>query len=245
MNLRARLAKQRRTGIGVALIVIIIVIVIVIASVGAYYALSSSKVASTTSIASSTGSSISTTKSTSTVVSKTGSSTTTETGLTYYSGTFNYSIPVGPSGVRSLPNGSAQYYNSVQTASGSFTFFIAADNFSGSGTGHGTYTITTTGFCTGSQTFPYTFTIPDVTTALQGNVTIFFANPAPANYSVSLTCTGNMAGVSTATNNPGPYLAVYPNELSIPLASLPTSEVLHGNPSTTFVWGYSLKETSG
>ncbi|MGA2663655.1 MAG: hypothetical protein ABSF83_01750 [Nitrososphaerales archaeon] len=231
------------------MIVIIIVVVLAIASAAAYYALSSSKVASTTSGASNTGSPVSTTTSRSTVALTTASSTKSgsssgSAGLTYYAGSFNFSVPEGPSGVRSLSNGSAQYYNSVQTASGTFTFFIAADNLSGSGSGRGTYTMTTTGFCTGSETFPYTFSIPDATTALAGNLTIFFSNPVPGNYSVSLTCTGDMAGVSTATNDPGPFLPVYPGEFTIPLASLPTSELFHGTSSTDFVWGYSLKETS-
>ncbi len=238
------LSEPKRPGIAVALIVIVIVIVVIIASVGAYYALSSSKTTTTPS----TGSSITTTTSTSITVLTTASnseSSTGPSGLTYYSGTFNFSLPEGPSGVRSLPNGSAQYYNSVQTASGTFTFSLAAGGLSGSGTGKGTFTMTTTGFCSGSDTFPYTFTIPDVTTEIQGNITIFFASPVPGNYTVALTCTGDMTGVSTATNDPGPFLPVYPNEIGIPIASLPTSEVFHSNPSTTFVWGYSLEETSG
>jgi hypothetical protein len=244
----ARLVTPKRTGIGTALIVIIIVVVIAIASVASYYALSSSNAASKSGV-SSTGSSISTRTSTSTLIlttadsSKSGSSTSS-TALTYYTGSFNYSVPDGPSGVRSLPNGTTQYYNSTQVASGTFTFSIAASNSSGSGTGKGTYTMTTRGFCTGSETFPYTFTIPDATTLLGGNLTIFFGPTVPGNYSVVLSCTGNMAGVSTATNNPGPYMAEYPGEITIPLASLPTSEVFHGTPSADFVWGYSLKETS-
>lgn len=247
MNLRTPLANQKRTGIGIALIVVIIVILLVIASVGAYYALSSSKATSTTSFASSSGTSVTTTTSTTTIqgFDTTSYTSSSQTGVTYYSGTYNFSLPEGPSGVRSLPNGSAQYYNSVQTASGTFTFSIGAGGLSGSGSGHGTFTMTTTGFCSGSDTFPYTFTIPDVVTFLGGNLTIFFANPTPGNYTVSLSCTGDMTGVSTATNDPGPFLPVYPNEITIPLASLPFSGVFYGTPSTTFVWGYSVEETSG
>ncbi len=247
LNLRAPFASERRPGIAIALIVIIIVIVLVIASVGAYFALSSSK-ASSTSI-SSTSSQATATTSTTTIqgfdTTSFSSVTSSASGMTYYSGTYNFSLPEGPSGVRSLPNGSAQYYNSVQTASGVFNFSIAAGGLSGSGSGHGTFTMSTSGFCTGSDTFPYTFPISDVTTFLGGNITIFFGNPVPGNYTVSLTCTGDMNGVSTATNNPGPFLPVYPNEISVPLASVPFSGVFHATPSTTFVWGYSLKETSG
>lgn len=242
MNLRAGSATPQRTGIGTALVVVVVVIVLAVASIAGYLALSSKS----PSAASTSSTTSSTTKSASSLTTTTQSETTSSSGsgATYYSGTFNFSLPEGPSGVRSLSNGSAQYYNSVQTASGKFSFSLAASGLTGSGTGNGTFTMTTTGFCSGSVTFPYTFTITDVTTEIQGNLTIFFGNSIPGNYSVPLSCTGDMTGVSTATNNPGPFLPIYPNELSIPIASLPTSELFHGTPSTTFVWGYTLEETS-
>jgi hypothetical protein len=231
-----------RPAITTILLVVVFVVVVAVAGV-AYvfvFASPSSPGAKTTTSTLRIGTTTSGAPTTTVTV---GSLSTGTTGLTYYSGSFNYNIPAGPSGVRSLPNGTAQYYNSTEAASGTFTFFIAADNFSGRGTGHGTITITTRGFCTGSQTIPYTFIVPDATTVLNGNLTVFFANPVPANYSVPLTCTGSMTGVSTA-NNPWSYLAEYPGEFSISLASLPASEVFHGTPSAIFTWGYSIKQAS-
>jgi len=227
-----------------ATIMLVVVLVVVVAVAGVTYvflfASSGSSGAKTTTSTLSIGTATSNLPTTTMTI---GSSTTGTTGLTHYSGSFNYSIPTGPSGVRSLPNGTAQYYNSTEAASGTFTFFIAADNFSGSGTGHGVITITTRGFCAGSQTIPYTFIVPDATTVLGGNITVFFSSPVPANYTVPLTCTGSMTGASTA-NNPWSYLPEYPGEFTIPLASLPASEVFHGTPSTIWWWGYSIKQTS-
>lgn len=237
----------KRTGVGVVAVIIVVIVIVAVASVAALYVLTSRVTPTKSSDVTSTSALISTTKSTSIATLRTSSTKlgipTGSTGLTYYSGSFNYSIPLGPSGVRSLPNGTAQYYNSTEAASGTFTFFVAADNYSGSGTGHGTITVATRGFCTGSATIPYTFIVPDATTILGGNITVFFANPSPGNYTVPLTCTGDMTGVSTATNNPHSFLPVYPNELTIPLASLPTSEIFHGSPSKIFTWGYSVRET--
>ena len=192
------------------------------------------------------GSSGAKTTSTSTTVHTTSAKSVTSTtsmGLTYYTGSFNYSLATGPSGVRSFPNGTAQYYNSTEVGSGTFKFFIAAANYSGSGTGQGTITITTQGFCAGSQTIHYTFLVPDATTILDGNITVFFSGEVPANYTVPLTCTGSMASAYTA-NNPWPYLPEYPGEFSIPLASVPTSEIFHGTPSASFTWGFSITESS-
>lgn len=223
------------------MIVVVLVVVVVVAGV-AYafvFAGSSSPGAKTTSSTLTIGTATSNVPATTVTI---GGSTSSATELTYYTGTFNYSLPTGPSGVRSLPNGSAQYYNSTEVASGTFTFFIAASNYSGRGTGQGTITITTEGFCTGSQTIHYTFIVPDATTLLGKNITVFFSAEVPANYTVPLTCTGSMAGANTA-NNPWPYLAEYPGEFTVQLASLPTSELLHGTPSATFTWGFSIRES--
>lgn len=224
-------------------IVLVVVLVVVIAVAGVAYvfvfASSSSAGAKTTTSTLSTGKATSSVPITTVTV---GSLTSGATGLTYYGGSFNYSLPTGPSGVRSSTNGTAQYYNSTEVATGSFTFFIAANNFSGRGTGQGTITITTRGFCTGSQTIQYTFVVPDALALPGGNITVFFSEENPANYSVPLTCTGSMAAASTA-NNPWPYLSEYPGEFTVPLASLPVSEMFHGTPSANFAWGYSLKES--
>ena len=105
-------ANPNRTGVAATLVIVIIVVVLVIASVGAYYVLSSSKVTSTTtSVASTPGGSTSTTTHTSVSLRSSTASgvSTTSANLTYYSGTFNYSLPLlGPSGVRSFTNGTVQ-----------------------------------------------------------------------------------------------------------------------------------------
>ena len=238
-------------------IIIMIIVIVLVASLAAFYALSSpitsaSSTTSTTSQPSSTKSTTSTfsqpsstrsssspSSSASVTVSR---SATTQSGLKTYSGTFNYSIVVGPSGVRSFSNGTIQVYNSTQTASGTFTLFIAPLNGSGSGSGHGTITVATHGFCTGTDTISYSFLVPDATTLLGNNLTVFFSNPEPGNYSVPLTCTGPMSGVSTATNDPGPFLPEYPGELTIALSSLPASVIVH--PGVGVTYGFSVKETS-
>ena len=112
-----------------------------------------------------------------------------------------------------LANNTVQTYVTTQVASGSFNYFIAMGDKSGSESGHGTLTTTTTGFCSGTNSFSYTFKIPDATTLL-GNQTIFFDAPTPANFTVPLTCTSPMTGVSTA-NNVTSFVGVYPNEINV------------------------------
>jgi len=148
------------------------------------------------------------------------STTGGQLGYKTYSGTYSYSLPLGPSGARTNSSNKLETYSSVQVASGTFTFFVNPANYSGNGVGHGTYTITTTGFCSGSTSFQYTFKI-FASTVLQGNLTVAFETPTPANYQVALACTGSLNGVDTSTNNPGPFLSVYPNlvnEKSIPVS---------------------------
>jgi len=210
-----------------------VVVILLIVGVGVYFLVAgSSKGTTTTSLpviqgntmipaTTTTISALSTASSSAHVTSLTTSSvhvgsSSAASGITTYSGTFNFSIPEGPSGVRSMSNGSLQIYNTTQVASGSFSFFVDPSNESGSGTGHGTLTATTTGFCSGSITVQYTFIVPDATTILGGNLTVFFSDPVPGNFSVQLLCTGDMTGVSTTTNNPSPFLPVYPNEINIP-----------------------------
>jgi hypothetical protein len=245
--------NEKRSGIAAMFIIIVIIVIVLVASVGAFYALSSGGSHSTTTLATTPSFTTATSSSHSSTVTPSSSSSTktvvsssqataTQSGMHTYSGTFNYSIPVGPSGVRSFSNDTVQVYNSTMTASGTFTFFIAPLNESGSGSGHGTITVATHGFCSGSTTISYTFLVPDATSLLGGNITIFFSNPQPGNYSVPLTCTGPMAGVSTATNNPGPFLPEYPGEFSVSISSLPASVIFHPGPG--FVYGVSVKETS-
>jgi hypothetical protein len=210
-----------------------VVVILLIVGVGVYFLVASSKSTTTTSLpviqgntmipaTTTTVSTLSTGSPSAHVISSPGASSvhvgssSAASGITTYGGTFNFTIPEGPSGVRSMSNGSLQIYNTTQAASGSFSFFVDASNESGSGTGHGTLTATTSGFCSGSTTVRYTFIVPDATTILGGNLTVFFSDPVPGNFSVQLSCTGDMAGVSTTTNNPSPFLPVYPNEINVP-----------------------------
>ena len=165
-------------------------------------------------------------------------SSSSGTGVTRYSGVFNYSVAIGPTGERVFENGTFQTYNSVQKASGSFTFFISTTNGSGTGSGSGTLTVTTSGFCLGSVTVPYTFEIPDATVLLGGNITIFFGTPTPASVMVPLSCSGPMNGVDTSINNPLTFLSVYPNEISSASVPVYVSEHLSGNIS----YAYSIAQ---
>jgi hypothetical protein len=231
-------------------IIIVIVVIVAVASVGAFYALSSG-IKSASSTTSTTTSSVSSSPQTSTTSVTASSSTSIVTSsstgsasLKEYTGTFNFSLPLGPSGERVFSNDTVQTYGSTQVASGSFSFFInpAADNQSGSGSGHGTIKITTTGFCSGSATVPYTFTL--TATTILGNLTIFDGaidgGAASMNVTIPLSCSGPMNGVNTATNDPVPFLPTYPNEITV--ASLPANVETHLSGNITY--GYDIVETN-
>jgi hypothetical protein len=228
--------QQKGENLGISsVLMVVIIIVILVAGVGIYFVTSGSPGTSSTRQSSSETSKPSTTivssKSASTALvsstSSAGSSSTGSSDITTYSGTFNFSLPEGPFGERVLSGNTVQTYSTTQVGSGSFTYFIAAANKSGSGSGSGTLTLTTSGFCSGNTTFPYKFLIPDATTIL-GNLTIFFGNPTPANFTVPLTCSGPMTNVNTA-NNVTSFLAVYPNEISASTIPATVTEHLSGN----------------
>jgi uncharacterized protein (UPF0333 family) len=226
--------RNKRSGISTTVLAVVIVVVLILAGVGAFFALSTDH-ASTVSTSSQAKSSISTVAATRSSTASASSSAGSR-GVTTYSGTFNFTLPLdGPSGVRTFSNGTTQYYNSTQVGSGTFSFFIAALNESGSGSGQGTLTLTTKGFCSGTVTFPYTFKVTDATLLLKGNLTVFFGMELPVNYTVPLTCVGSMTG-ATQVNNPWPYLPEFPGEFSV--ATVPASAIGH---SGNFTWGYSVK----
>jgi hypothetical protein len=218
-----------------------IIVVLVVASAATYYlvvAKSPSTSLSTGSTQASTASSSSTprtTASSSSTTSTTGSST-----LKTYSATFNFSLPEGPFGELTFSNNdTVKTYNSVQVASGSFTFSINPANYSGSGSGHGTMTVTTTGFCSGRTTFPYTFNIPDATNILGGNITVFIGDPTPVNFTVPLTCTAT-ALPGSSNGNTFPFLSVYPNEISLATVPVTVTQHLAGNIS----YSYTISPTN-
>jgi hypothetical protein len=144
-----------------------------------------------------------------------------------YNGTFQFINPEGPFGELTFSNNdTVREYTSVQVASGTFSFSLAADNLSGSGTGRGTLTVTTTGFCSGRTTLSYTFGIPDVA-AIGGNITVFIGDPTPVNFTVPLTCTVQ-PNQGSSNGDTFPFLAIYPNELSVPVIPAMVNENLTG-----------------
>jgi hypothetical protein len=221
--------------------IVIAVVIVLIAAIAAGLYLVNPKATATSSSMSSTQTSSSSSHSTTATVIST-SSTTAVSGLKTYSGTFQFTNPEGPGGERTFSNNdTVQSYGSLQNASGSFTFDINPANYSGSGSGHGTMTVTTTGFCSGKISFPYTFSIPDATTLLGGNLTVFIGDPTPANFTVPLTCTGPTTGVS-ATGNTDPYLAIYPNELTIAIPVAPTT--ITENLGSGITYTYTITPTN-
>lgn len=160
-----------------------------------------------------------------------GPTTSTGTqGRVNYKGTFTYVTPLGPFGINDS-SGKPVEWNSTQTASGSFTFSIDPATYLGTGSGQGSITVATHGYCTGTVTVPYTFPI-QVAHPPGENFIISFDPPTPSNVTVSLTCLGSTNGFNTA-NNPVAFLSVYPNGLS--LASIPatSSQVPTGGISYT------------
>lgn len=217
-----------RPGISLIVIVLALVVVVVVGGSAFYFiALNGPGTPSTTTH---------TSKSSNTTVTST---TAGLAGYKTYSGTYSYFLPIGPSGDRLGDNNTLQAYNSTQVASGTFTFFINPANYSGNGVGHGTFTITTSGFCSGSTSFQYSFKI-FASTILHGNLTVGFQTPIPGNYQVALSCTGSLDGVNTATNNPGPFLSVYPNLVSVNAAPVNVQQTLSGG----IVYQYSITPTN-
>ncbi len=139
-------------------------------------------------------------------------------GSESYKGTFAYVNPLGPFGINDS-SGKPVEWNSTQTASGSFTFSINPTTYIGTGSGQGSITVATHGYCTGTVTVPYTFTIQAVHPPGE-NFEIAFNTPTPPSAMVQLACQGSTAGFNQA-NNPITFLSVYPNGLNV--ASLPTT----------------------
>jgi hypothetical protein len=213
--------KPMRVGVAPLLIVVALVIVVVVAGVGVYY------------LTLTPGSPGSTHTSTTTVGHSTPS------GVHTYSGNYNFTTPLGPGGERVFSNNTVQSYGSVQLASGSFTFSINPLNYTGTGRGQGTMTVTTTGFCSGKVTVPYTFKVQ--ATQLPGqNISVFFLSPVPGSAMVPLSCSGPMNGVDTATNNPVPFLPEYPGAFTT--ATMPVTFSRNwGSGTTSYV---SITQTS-
>jgi len=99
--------------------------------------------------------------------------------------------------------------------------------------------VSTRGYCTGSNTVPYTFVIEAVEIPGTKNVSITFNDPTPSTVMVTLSCLGSTVGFYTA-NNPVTYLSVYPNGLDLNSFPAKASAVLSGGISYTV----SISETS-
>jgi hypothetical protein len=69
---------------------------------------------------------------------------------------------------------------------------------------------------------------------------VFFSDPSPSQYMVPLSCTGSVTGVNTSTNNPGPFLPVYPNEVTVVTVPASVTENLAGGIS----YSYNINQTS-
>jgi len=225
------LSNHGREGIGTIVIVVLVVLVIIVA--GAAYVFTFTGKTSAPNTASGTTTLTTRTTATFPLPSYSTSGSGATTAYQRYSGVYNYTNPIGPSGERVFSNDTVQTYGSVQVASGSFSFFVNPANYTGFGSGTGTMTVTTTGFCHGTVTYGYTFKI---TAAWPPGaaLTLGFGTPVPVNFTVPLTCAGPMQGVDTSTNNPAPYLSTYPGLLSINSFPYAVSEHLSGGTSYHF-----------
>jgi hypothetical protein len=221
---------KSHSGIAPLVLAVILVVIIAVAGVGVYVFVFTGTTRSGDSTPTVTiGNTPSVTNShTSTVTIGATASTGPTTGAQgheNYKGNFTYVTPLGPFGINDS-SGKPVEWNSTQTATGSFTFSIDPATYLGTGGGQGSITVATHGYCTGSVTIPYTFTI-QVAHPPGANFEIAFETPTPSNATVQLTCQGPTNGFNTA-NNPVAFLSVYPNGLS--LASIPatSSQVLTG-----------------
>jgi hypothetical protein len=215
--------------VAVPVVAIAIVLVVALGGLAYYFVFSpggppSSTTSTTTLIISPSG----TTSESSTVrstISPSSSTSSSASSNRTYAGTFTYINPLGPFGINDS-SGKPVEWNSTQTASGAFTFSIDPTTYIGSGRGQGSITVATRGYCTGSVTVPYTFTITAVHPPGE-NFEISFNTPSPPSAMVQLVCQGSTVGFNQA-NNPIVFLSVYPNGWSV--ASFPATETL---PPTT------------
>jgi hypothetical protein len=214
---------------------VVLVVVVVVAGVAYVFVFANPGPPGATTTATSTLSlGTSTPTAHTTVTTETLGGTTASSGSQGYedfSGSFTYVVPLGPSGINDS-TGKPIQWNSTQTASGSFMFSINPATYIGSGSGMGTITVATRGYCTGSSTVQYTFAIQAVLNPETKNVTIDFDLPTPSTVMVQLACQGSTVGFYTA-NNPVTYLSVYPNGLDLNSFPAKVSSILTGGISYT------------
>jgi hypothetical protein len=227
---------KSHSAIAPLVLAVILVVIIAVAGVGVYVFVFSGTTTgsgeSTPTVTIGNTSSVTNSRtSTVTIGATTSTGPTTGTqGYENYKGDFTYVTPLGPFGINDS-SGKPVEWNSTQTSTGSFTFSINPATYLGTGSGQGSITVATLGYCTGTVTIPYTFTI-QAGHLPNSNFEIAFNTPSPSNATVQLTCQGSTKGFNTA-NNPVSFLSVYPNGLS--LASIPStsSQALTGGISYT------------
>jgi len=224
-----------RSGIATLVLTVVLVVVIAVAGFGVYVLVFTGVTtggSSTPTVTIGNASSLTNSPTSTVTIGPTTSTNPTAgtQGYESYKGDFTYVTPLGPFGINDS-SGKPVEWNSTQTAIGSFTFSINPATYLGTGSGQGSITVATHGYCTGSVTIPYTFTIQ--AGHLPGsNFEIAFGTPAPSNATVQLTCQGSTNGFNTA-NNPVGFLSVYPNELSPASIPATSSQVPTGGISYT------------
>jgi hypothetical protein len=206
-------------------VVIVVVLILLAAVAGVYFLITSRSTGSVSSSTFSTGPTSTSSSSTSAAEATTSSSTSTSStaGGVPFSGVFTFIVPLGPSGINDS-SGKPVQWNSTQTASGTFSFTVNPATYIGSGTGQGKITVTTTGYCSGSETVPYNFTI--TATHAPGEeyeVAFELSTQSDANITVSLSCQGSTAGFYTS-NNPVSYIPVYPDLITFAAAPYTDSQ---------------------
>lgn len=215
----ATVKGRSRPGVATLAIVVILVVVVAVAGAGVYvFVLTGPSTGSSTTPTVTIGNASSVTNGHTSTVTVGPSTSTGTQGYENYKGTFVYANPLGPFGINDS-SGKPVEWNSTLSASGSFTFSINPATYIGSGSGQGSITVATHGYCTGTATVQYTFSIT-VAHPPGENMIISFNTPAPSSVMVQLTCQGPTTGFNTA-NNPVTFLSVYPNGLS--LASVPST----------------------
>ena len=232
---------KRHLGVATATIVVVLVVIIAVAGAGTYvfvfFSPGNSGAKTTTTSTLKIGTTLPSGPTTTETLGVGTSATSDQRNLSY-EGTYTYTVPLGPSGANSS-TGKLVQWNSTQMASGSFTFSINPATYIGTGTGHGSITVTTRGYCTGSTKVQYTFAIEAVSIPETTNVSITFNDPTPSSVMVQLTCQGSTVGFFTA-NNPVTYLSVYPNGLDLNSFPAKVSQTLTGGIS----YSYDITQTN-
>ncbi len=199
MNRKASLRES--FALGKSVVVLIVIAVVVVGGVGVYYFVTINSQGSIDSTQTSITSSIPGTSSSSLSSSTAGGS--------MFQGTFKWSAPLGPSGARGIGNTYSKYGSGL-SASGSFSVTIDPLLHAGTGTGQGSLTEVTTGYCSGTDQVAYTFAVNGGLNTNTGNLTLIFGNASPASSTVHLSCI-DASGASYESSGSYDVFSVYPS----------------------------------